>query len=131
MNETRRQRGLPDVQHTPPCPPCKTPMTSERSMNAIILAEKYGLEFDQNSNIYARHEGTITLIAEAGTVKAVAIRAALRKAAERMRERAAETCEQKVRRPAGYHGRWEGHGAYDGWMTGLECAAKIRALSGE
>jgi len=60
------------------------------------MTTKYGLEFDQDSNIYARHEGTITMIAEAGTVKAVAIRAALREAADRMRERCAEVAKALI-----------------------------------
>jgi hypothetical protein len=43
------------------------------------------------------------------------------------RERCAKVCEQKVKRPAGYHGQWEGYGSHMGDMTGPECAAAIRA----
>lgn len=44
------------------------------------------------------------------------------------RERCAEACLQKVERPAGYNGRFEGYGGWMGSMTGEECAAAIRAL---
>lgn len=43
-------------------------------------------------------------------------------------EEAAAICETKVKRPAGYGGRWEGYGSFMELMNGEECAAEIRRL---
>ena len=54
-----------------------------------------------------------------------------REAEQRMKERCAELCEEQVKRPAGYHGQWEGHGSWMDDKTGPECALAIRALPSE
>ncbi len=41
-------------------------------------------------------------------------------------EEAAKLCEQKLMRPGGHDGRWEGYGPFQGDKTGPECAAEIR-----
>ena len=43
------------------------------------------------------------------------------------RESDAKVCEKNILREAGYGGRFEGYGAFDDWMTGKECADKIRS----
>ena len=42
------------------------------------------------------------------------------------REQDAKMCEKNILREAGYGGRFEGYGAFDDWMTGKECADKVR-----
>jgi len=59
----------------------------------------------------------------ADTMRAYA-RAAVRLALER----AAQQCEVRVPREAGYGGQWEGYGPSIGLRTAKECADAIRAL---
>ena len=50
---------------------------------------------------------------------------------DRILEIAAQACEKKVMRPAGHNGQWEGYGPLADFMTGEECAAKLRSMIGK
>lgn len=43
------------------------------------------------------------------------------------REACAKLCEEKIMRPAGHGGRWEGYGPFADYRNGKELAALIRA----